>query len=176
MMRQFQTILCGDGEIDPTEACDAGAANGTPASCCTTACTAVSDLTACTDGNACTTNDRCAAGVCGGTPVGPPPEATGLTFGANGTSIAWTPIPGVPPGTVYDVARGPAGPWAVGSGAGETCLGAVAAPPATDAALPPPGQAFWYLVRGRNACGTGTYGRAATNGVPGAERITSACP
>jgi spore coat protein A len=176
MMRQFQTILCGDGEIDPTEACDAGAANGTPASCCTTACTAVSDLTACTDGNACTTNDRCAAGVCGGTPVGPPAEATGLTFGANGTSIAWTPIPGVPPGTVYDVARGPAGPWAVGSGAGETCLGAVAAPPATDAALPPPGQAFWYLVRGRNACGTGTYGRAATNGVPGAERITSACP
>jgi len=176
MMRQFQTILCGDGEIDPTEACDAGAANGTPASCCTTACTAVSDLTACTDGNACTTNDRCAAGVCGGTPVGPPAEATGLTFGANGTSIAWTPIPGVPPGTVYDVARGPAGPWAVGSGAGETCLGAVAAPPATDAALPPAGQAFWYLVRGRNACGTGTYGRAATNGVPGAERITSACP
>ena len=43
MMRQFQTVLCGDGELDPTEACDAGAINGTPASCCTAACTFVGD-------------------------------------------------------------------------------------------------------------------------------------
>ena len=176
MMRQFQTIRCGDGEIDPTEACDAGAANGTPASCCTTSCTAIGDLTACTDGNDCTANDHCSAGVCAGTPVGPPAEATGLGFGTDNSSLAWTPIPGVPPGTVYDVARGLAGPWAVGSGAGETCLGTVPAPAYADSTPPLLGQAFWYLVRGRNACGTGTYGYAAANGVPTTERITFACP
>jgi spore coat protein A len=175
MMRQFQTVDCGDAILDPGETCDAGAANGTPGSCCTAACTPVTDGTACGDGNACTTNDQCAAGACAGTPVGAPPEVTGTGFGSDGASLAWTPIAGAPAGTVYDVSRGPAGPWPVGSG-GESCLATVAAPPATDGTVPAPGQAFWYLVRGRNACGTGTYGFAASHGVPTTERITSACP
>ena len=175
MMRQFQTVACGDAVLDPGEGCDAGAANGTPTACCTAACTPVADTTACSDGNACTTNDQCAAGVCAGTPVGPPAEVAGFGF-ADGATLTWTPVPGAPPGTVYDVARGLAGPWPVGSGAGETCLATLAAPPFADGTTPPLGQAFWYLTRGRSACGTGTYGYAASQGAPTTERMTPACP
>lgn len=44
-------------------------------------------------------------------------------------------------------------------------------PWASDLALPVPGHGFWYLFRGRNSCGTGTYGYATS----GAERISTAC-
>jgi spore coat protein A len=175
MMRQFQTVACGDAILDPGEACDAGAANGAPGSCCTAACTKIADGTACTDNNACTADDACAAGVCAGTPIGAPPEVSGVAFGADNASLGWTTYASPPAGTVYDVARGPAGPWPVGSG-GESCLGTMAGPPAADNAPPPVGQAFWYLVRGRNACGTGSYGWGASHGVPTTERITSSCP
>jgi hypothetical protein len=178
MMRQFQTIACGDGEIDPTEACDAGAANGTTSSCCSTACTVVANGTACSDANACTLNDQCQAGVCApGVTVGPPGEVAGLMFAADKTSLSWTPIPGAPPGTVYDVARGLVNQMPVGAGAGESCLApGVASPPAMDANVPAVGQIFWYFVRGRHSCGTGTYGYAASNGVPNSERVTLTCP
>src|SRR5437867_1188477 len=50
---------CGDGVVDSPEQCDTGAANGNPASCCTTTCTFKTNGTACTDdGNVCTT-DHC---------------------------------------------------------------------------------------------------------------------
>ena len=48
--------------------------------------------------------------------------------------------------------------------------------PGAPLAAPAAGQAFWYLVRGRNACGTGTYGYGATNGIPTTERVTQTCP
>jgi hypothetical protein len=38
MMRQFETVLCGDGEIDAGEQCDLGAANGQPEACCSALC------------------------------------------------------------------------------------------------------------------------------------------
>jgi spore coat protein A, manganese oxidase len=177
MMRQFQTISCGDGQIDPTEACDDGPANGTPASCCSTACTRMADLTVCNDGNACTGDDHCQAGVCAGSPMPPMGEASMLQFGADATSLSWNPPAGVSPGTVYDVARGLVSELPVGAGADESCLATgVSSPAASDASLPALGQGFWYLARGRNACGTGTYGWAAANGVPTTERVTSACP
>jgi len=177
MMRQFQTISCGDGEIDPTEACDAGAANGTPASCCTLACAMVGDLTACTDGNACTENDLCATGVCAGTTLAPPGEVANLLFAADRTTLNWSPPAGAPAGTVYDVARGLVSQLPVGGGAAETCLATdLAAPSASDPLQPDLGQAYWYLARGRHACGTGSYGWAAANGVPTTERVTLTCP
>jgi len=177
MMRQFQTISCGDGELDPTEACDAGAANGTAASCCTTACTMVADLTACTDGNACTENDHCQAGVCAGSPVAPPGEVPNLHLASDTTTLAWDPAAGAPAGTVYDVARGLVTQLPVGSGAAEICLATdLAGTSASDPQLPAAGQCYWYLARGRHVCGTGTWGWAATNGVPTTERVTSACP
>jgi spore coat protein A len=178
MMRQFQTISCGDGEIDPTEACDAGTANGTPTSCCSLTCTVVASGTACSDGNACTLNDQCLAGVCApGTPIAAPAEASNLMFGSDMTSISWDPIPGAAPGTVYDVARGLVSQMPVGSGAAETCLApGVATPSAMDDTAPPVGEIFWYFARGRHACGTGTYGYGALNGVPTTERVMLTCP
>nr|MBP7149238.1 hypothetical protein [Acidobacteriota bacterium] len=41
----------------------------------------------------------------------------------------------------------------------------------TDGELPAAGHGFWYLYRGRNSCGTGTYGFATG----GAERIGAPC-
>jgi hypothetical protein len=70
-------------------------------------------------------------------------------------------------GTVYDVVRGEIAQLPVGNG-GETCLvSGSGTAQATDAALPAPDTAFYYLVRARNACAVGTYG---------ASRSTSACP
>jgi spore coat protein A len=178
MMRQFQTISCGDAEIDPTEACDDGAANGTLLSCCTVSCDLAAAGLACEDGDACTVDDECQAGACvPGAAVGPPGEVPGLRFDADGTTLTWDPIPGAAAGTVYDVARGLVGELPVGSGASETCLvSGAAAPPALDAYVPASGEAAWYVSRGRHPCGTGTYGTGAVNGAPGAERITGVCP
>ena len=42
----------------------------------------------------------------------------------------------------------------------------------TDLQTPPPGDAFYYAVRGENACGTGIYGR----GTDGTEEVSLLCP
>ena len=76
-------------------------------------------------------------------------------------------------GTVFDVLRGPVDELPVGSGPGETC--AIQATPDTSLPLdaaPAPGHGSYYVVRGRNACGMGTYGFASG----GAERTSAACP
>lgn len=60
------TTDCGNGAIEPGEACDDGAANGSAASCCSATCSFRASGTACTDdGNVCT-HDRCngASDVC----------------------------------------------------------------------------------------------------------------
>lgn len=44
-------------------------------------------------------------------------------------------------------------------------------PWAPDASVPAPGSGYWYLYRGRNACGTGSYGYATS----AAERISTVC-
>jgi spore coat protein A len=175
MMRQFETVSCSDAEIDPTEACDDGAANGTLASCCTTTCDYAAQATACDDGDACTVGDQCsAAGAClAGTPVGPPGEVAHTRFGADKSALLFDPIPGA----VHDVARGLVGELPVGAGPSEVCLqSGIASPPAAIGGVPAAQQGFWYLVRARHACGTGTYGYRAANGVPGPERVTSVCP
>jgi hypothetical protein len=41
-----------------------------------------------------------------------------------------------------------------------------------DATVPAPGSGFWYLSRGENACGNGTYG-TQSNATP---RTTTTCP
>ena len=40
-----------------------------------------------------------------------------------------------------------------------------------DLSVPSPGQGWWYLYRGRNACGTGSYGFRTG----GAERLSTVC-
>jgi len=79
---------------------------------------------------------------------------------------------------VHDAVRGLEEQLPVGAGAAQVCLvpGGIAAATTTDGNNPPAGKAFWYLVRGRNSCGTGTYGSQAVHGVPTTQRITTTCP
>ena len=90
------------------------------------------------------------------------------------TSITWTSdrlIAGA--GTVHDVLRGPLAQFPVGTSPGESCL-ADSTPNASVsvASAPPPGAGFYYLVRGTNACGAGSYGFGSS----GSERISATCP
>jgi hypothetical protein len=76
-------------------------------------------------------------------------------------------------GTRYDVLRGDLSELPVGSGRSETCrLDDGGDLPLIDPASPAVGRGFYYLVRGTNACGAGTYGASST----AAERVSSACP
>jgi len=102
-----------------------------------------------------------------------PGEVTGLAFGADRLTLSWNSAsPSAGSATEHQVLRGlvtalPAG------GASDSCL--VAGTPASslaDAELPPSDSAFWYLVRARNTCGTGTYG-STSGGIP---RLGTACP
>jgi spore coat protein A len=47
MMRQFETVSCGDSEVDPGEECDLGALNGDPSVCCSSDCQLVTIGTTC---------------------------------------------------------------------------------------------------------------------------------
>jgi FtsP/CotA-like multicopper oxidase with cupredoxin domain len=47
MMRQFETVSCGDGQIDAGEQCDLASTNGMPGSCCSNDCEAASAATVC---------------------------------------------------------------------------------------------------------------------------------
>jgi hypothetical protein len=75
--------------------------------------------------------------------------------------------------TVYDVLSGNLAELPVGGGPSERCMSA--ASPVTianDLLDPAPGVGFWYVIRGRNSCGTGPYGRASN----GTARTSSTCP
>jgi hypothetical protein len=96
-------------------------------------------------------------------------------------TLQWTSLAAAAgPATLYDIARGPLSDLRGGRPPGNEFDGAIclyndrAAPPltATDADVPAPGEGFYYLIRGDNACGIGSYGR----GSGGAERVTLACP
>ena len=133
----------------------------------------MNNTNACNDGNACTIADACAAGACSGTAITAPPETAALrwtnkiTFNWNAAAFA----------TKYDVVRGSLGAFPVGPGGGdEVCFGDLSGTSLADATLPAAGAGFWYLSRGENACGNGTYGNRGINGLPGASRITTTCP
>ncbi len=143
------------------------------------------DGTACDDGNACTMADGCLGGSCRGGPLrdddgdghvsslcggddcddlapgawSAPPAVTNLVAtSAMPTSLSWDSQGALAgPGTTYDLVSGP---LVAGSGpnfsarvclqqGGATTYGETRANPAVG---------YWYLVRGRNACGSGTYG------------------
>ena len=76
-------------------------------------------------------------------------------------------------GTVWDVMRGSASELPAGSGASEVCV-EPGSPDAqsSDASAPAPGGGFYYLVRGRHACGSGSWGEDSS----GRTRQTAACP
>ena len=102
-----------------------------------------------------------------------PAEVEGLVLEADDASLTWkTAAPRAGSGTVHDVLRGELTGLPVGSGP-ETCVGpGVVGTSITDPLSPGAGVGFWYLVRGRNACGGGTWG-LASDGTP---RVSAACP
>jgi hypothetical protein len=116
------------------------------------------------------TTDVCSDGECVGTPI-VPGEASNLVL-LDRTTLFWGYVPGNPP-EGYDVARGVLNGSPPGSGPSDACIAPhISATTTTDVATPAPGSVFWYLVRSRNACVSGTYG-AASDGTP---RSVSACP
>lgn len=132
--------------------------------------TAVTDNGTCDDGNACTVGDTCSAGACVSTPVARPGPIPGFGF-TNKTTLSWTADPRA---TEYDMVRGTLAGLPVGPGGGdEVCFGDLAGTSTTDAAAPPLGTGYWYVVRGDNACTTpGSYG----NNGQGLQRGTATCP
>jgi hypothetical protein len=81
-----------------------------------------------------------------------PAEVAALTYGEAG--LAWPSLaPQAGPGTAYDLVRGDlaahaASCWSPG----------VTATSIDDTQAPAPESGFFYLVRGRNSCGAGSYG------------------
>ena len=102
-----------------------------------------------------------------------PGEVTGLVFGSDRVTLSWdSAAPTAGSSTEHQVLRGLVAELPVG-GASDSCIvpGTLAAS-AVDTDVPPAGAGYWYLVRARNACGTGTYG-ATSDGSP---RLDSSCP
>ena len=60
----YEAGYCGDGVPQAGEACDDGAASGTPGNCCTRTCTPQPDGTSCGDGDVCNGAETCQAGTC----------------------------------------------------------------------------------------------------------------
>jgi hypothetical protein len=102
-----------------------------------------------------------------------PEETSGLRFEEDKTTLVWaSQTAAAGSGTTYDVIRADLSGLPVGSSP-EACLepGSVDAS-AEDNATTPPRTGSWYLVRGRNNCGLGTYGADTL----GNERVSTACP
>jgi hypothetical protein len=80
--------------------------------------------------------------------------------------------------TTSAVLRGHVGGLPVGrAGADERCLVSNSVTDTiTDPDIPAGGDAFWYLVRGENVLGKGSYGFEGLHGVPAASRESATCP
>jgi hypothetical protein len=99
-----------------------------------------------------------------------PTEASGMTVAADKNTYSWSALPTA---TGYEVVRGSIGAFPVGPGGGdETCFPDLDVPSLTDSTPPAPQTGFWYLSRGKNACGIGSYG-LQHDGIP---RVTATCP
>ena len=154
---------CNDSNICTNDSCTPG-----------TGCVHTNNTSSCSSGNPCTINDTCAGGVCiAGTPISAPPE-THNVLAANKTTYNWSVAANA---TQYDVVRGSIGSLPVGPGGGdEVCFDNLPGTTMTDLALPGTGAGFFYLSRGENSCGNGTFGTQGVHGVPGALRVTTTCP
>jgi len=102
-----------------------------------------------------------------------PAEVAGLLFDADKVTLSWQPMTESGSATAHDVVAGVLAELPVGGGPSERCVaGGIAQGTTTDTAVPAGGTGSWYLVRGRNSCGPGTYG-TGSGAVP---RVSAACP
>lgn len=131
----------------------------------------VASGTPCDDGSPCTSGDSCGSGTCNaGTTSTAPGEIQSVTASSDKETYDW---PASANATRYEVVRGGLASLGVGPGGGdEVCFGNLDTPSVSDDIVPPGDQGFWYLARGANACGAGTYG-TRHDGTP---RITTTCP
>ena len=172
--------LCPDSDLCTQDVCGGVSGCQHPAA---------SDGTPCNDGNACTAPDTCQTGICqpGGVRDADGDAHPDSLCGGNDCNdldgqvwlapveaanlVLSTSVPTIPswdsqdvfagPGTVYDLVSG-----SFGSGSGvvfstASCLQG-GGPASYSDIRPDPtlNNAYWYLARGRNSCGTGTYGSA----------------
>jgi hypothetical protein len=156
---------------------------------------AAPDGTPCDDGTACTVGDTCVAGACGvprdadgdahpdalcggddcdDTDAGvwsQPSEVSGLVaVSGSPVTFAWNSQGNKGPSTLHDLVGGTRTSASMNYPAAECLYTGVAATFTDVRPNPPPGTVNWYLVRGRNSCGTGTYGS------PQIDSQVPACP
>jgi hypothetical protein len=157
---QCVNVSCSDGNVCTDDNCS-------PA----TGCFNTNNVASCEDGDPCTAGDVCGGGSCQtGTTITAPPEAQSVTASSDKVTFNWTAALYA---TSYDVVRGLTSGLAVGPGGGdEVCFNNLAGTTLLDSSVPASGNAFWYLARGDNACGAGSYG-LRSNGSP---RLTTTCP
>jgi hypothetical protein len=155
------SIVCSDGNVCTDDSCGP-----------TAGCVYANNTNACDDGNGCTSGDACAGGSCVGAVITAPSEVSGVTVAKTGgdATIAWSLAIGA---TTSDVLRGDLASLPVGpDGGDEVCFGNLVGTTLVDSAVPISGAGFWYLSRGENTCGSGTFGNQS-NGSP---RTTITCP
>ena len=103
-----------------------------------------------------------------------PTDVRGVSFLPDRATMTWdSQAATAGPGTAYDVLRGALDGFPVGSSDTETCLEPRSPDSQTlDPSDPGPSSGLYYLVRGVNVCGTGSYGLDSN----AAERVSAACP
>ena len=102
-----------------------------------------------------------------------PGDVTGVMLDADQVTLTWDSQAAlVGTATIYDVARGDPAQLPVINDPTVVCLSAgLADPSLTIPEIPPSDTGFYYLVRARNACGTGGWGVRSS----GRPRTTFAC-
>jgi len=101
-------------------------------------------------------------------------QVTGLEVdGGPVAGLQWDPAPGQALGVVYDLLTGEVSGMLAGAGTQNAVCSAtgIPLPETTDVQIPGVGDALYYMIRARNACGPGPLG-------PGSEgaRVANACP
>ncbi len=127
------------------------------------------------DGDSDGVADPCDCAPTDGGAYDPPGEAGGLGFGADRDTISWTSqAREAGPGTIYDLLRGDLDDLrSTGSIGAASCLaGGLSATSFADGTAPGADRGFYYLVQGRNACGSGGWGDSSG----GAPRSHPPCP
>jgi agmatine/peptidylarginine deiminase len=102
-----------------------------------------------------------------------PFEIGNVRMAGNRVTVQWDADGSNGGGSTYDVLRGRIDELPVGSGGSESCLvTSWAGVSFDDTEGPPENTGFYYLVRGGNGCGSGSYGVDSN----GAERAANSCP
>ena len=103
-------------------------------------------------------DDNCDGVGDGGAPPGALTTVTMTKLLAGSASLSWSALPDA---QNYDTVRGSLGTLKSSSGnyttSADSCVANNAAAPVTDPSVPAVGSAFWYLVRGGNCAGAGSY-------------------